>query len=140
MRFILRLALILLIALIAYNYFFGDQTERADSERVVESIQELGSSVVGLVVSEKERFSEGKYDEIVDKIGNSIGLLRARKDDLNLTDEELGILEMEKAEIDSMVQQIDSSGNSQLETEDAVEKVNLKIRELVDKLKTLSSE
>lgn len=140
MRFILRLALILLIALIAYNYFFGDQTERADSERVVESIQELGSSVVGLVVSEKERFSEGKYDEIVDKIGNSIGLLRARKDDLNLTDEELGILEMEKAEIDSMVQKIDSSGNNQLETEDAVEKVNLKIRELVDKLKTLSSE
>lgn len=134
------MALILLIALIAYNYFFGDQTERADSERVVESIQELGSSVVGLVVSEKERFSEGKYDEIVDKIGNSIGLLRARKDDLNLTDEELGILEMEKAEIDSMVQKIDSSGNNQLETEDAVEKVNLKIRELVDKLKTLSSE
>lgn len=140
MRFLLRLALLLLIGLVAYNYFFGDESEREESTQVIESVRQLGSSVVDLVVSEKERISAGKYSEVMDKAGNSIGMMRENKEEFNIQDSELESLERDKMEIDSLIYSLENHAEGESEEESYSELITSKIQDLMQKLKELTNQ
>lgn len=83
MKYLIRLALLLVIGIVVYNYFFGTAEEKQQSKEVIDTAKNAGKAVWnfgkeawGLLRSEKDKFEEGKYDEAVDKVGGLFDKLR----------------------------------------------------------------
>ncbi len=76
MRFLIRLAILLVLGILVYNYFFGTQAEKETSKKIFGEVRDLGKATWDLLRSEKQKFDEGKYDEAADKIGNLLDRLR----------------------------------------------------------------
>lgn len=72
MKKLLSLALTLIVGVLVYNYFFGTQEEKKQSERVFKKTaafgKELGGEIKNLIQNERERYDEGKYDKVIDKV------------------------------------------------------------------------
>ena len=62
MKSILKLALILVVGILIYNYFLGTDEEKQQSKEIFTEVRDLGKAAWGLLKSEKEKFDEGKYD------------------------------------------------------------------------------
>ena len=71
-RTLIKFGLLLLVCVVGYNYFFGNETERAQSERIVGKVRDVGRDAWDLLRSEKQKYREGKYDGAVDKVGDSV--------------------------------------------------------------------
>lgn len=67
MRTIINLILIVVIAVVGYNYFFGSNSEKNESQEIVDQVKDLGKSIGDLIRSEKNKLEEGKYDDVVNK-------------------------------------------------------------------------
>lgn len=76
MKFLIRLAILLVLGILVYNYFFGTQEEKETSKKIFGEVRDLGKATWDLLRSEKQKFDEGKYDEAADKIGNLLDRLR----------------------------------------------------------------
>lgn len=111
MRSILKFAFIAIIGLISYNYFYGNEEEKARSEKVVEGVKDVFISVKDLVKSEKEKLDEGKYDSALDKIG---GLFKDFKEKTENVSEEvkdrLADLEEEKEVLQDRIEEKKKGG------------------------------
>lgn len=111
MRSILKFAFIAIIGLISYNYFYGNEEEKARSEKVVEGVKDVFISVKDLVKSEKEKLDEGKYDSALDKIG---GLFKDFKEKTENVSEEvkdrLADLEEEKEVLQDRIEEKKKEG------------------------------
>ncbi len=68
MRFLLKVAVFLVIAIVGYNYLFGDEAEKAQSREIVGKATDLGKDAWNLLRGEQAKFKEGKYDGAVDKL------------------------------------------------------------------------
>lgn len=75
-RFILKIAVFLVIAVVGYNYFLGDEAEKAQSREIVGKATDLGKDAWNLLKGEKEKFDEGKYEGAVDKLKTLYGSLK----------------------------------------------------------------
>ncbi|WP_116105061.1 hypothetical protein [Lewinella sp. IMCC34191] len=83
MRTILKLALFLVIGLLAYNYFYGTIEEKEQSRQIVDKARDLGSEAWNLLKGEREKMRQGKYDDALDKLENLYGSLREEAQDLS---------------------------------------------------------
>jgi hypothetical protein len=82
-KWIFRLIFIFIIGLLLYNYFLGDPEEKQLSKEIATQAKSLGKSLSTLVVSEKEKFDRGKYDDALDKVGGFISGLKKEKDSMS---------------------------------------------------------
>ena len=69
---LLKLLVILVIGILIYNYFLGTPQEKKGVEKIVKEFKDFGGSVADLLKSEKEKFDKGKYDDALNKIGNTL--------------------------------------------------------------------
>lgn len=69
---LLKFGLLLLVCVIGYNYFFGNETEKAQSERIVSKVRDVSKDAWALLKLEKEKYREGKYDGAVEKVETSV--------------------------------------------------------------------
>ena len=76
MRGLLKLALLLVVGLLAYNYFYGTAAERRQSERFVDKARDLGNDAWDLLRSEKQKLDRGKYDDALDRLEDLYADLR----------------------------------------------------------------
>ncbi|MFN7119685.1 MAG: hypothetical protein ACK4TA_23015 [Saprospiraceae bacterium] len=83
MRFLIKVALLLVAGVVIYNYFFGTPEEKEQSKKVINTAKDAGKAVwsfgkeaFGLLRSEKKKFDAGKYNEAVDNVGNLYDKLR----------------------------------------------------------------
>jgi Skp family chaperone for outer membrane proteins len=67
-----KLGLLLLVCVLGYNYFFGTEVEKEQSERIFGKVKDVGKDAWALLGTEKEKYKEGKYDGAVDKVGNTV--------------------------------------------------------------------
>lgn len=65
---LVSLALMLLVGILVYNFFFGDETEKEQSKKVFQITKDLGKQIKEVIKSEKDSYDDGKYNSIVDKI------------------------------------------------------------------------
>ena len=72
MKTLIKIALIAIVAVLGYNYFYGNETEQAQAEKIVGKVKDLGADIKSLVVAEKEKYDEGKYDKAVSKFSELI--------------------------------------------------------------------
>ena len=86
---ILRLAAILVVGILFYNYFLGTPTEKEQSKKVFSKVKDLGRDAWDLLKAEKEKLDEGKYDEALDKITALLNKLKRKAEDI----EDSGIID-----------------------------------------------
>lgn len=77
-RLLIKIAVVVIIAILVYNYFFGTSAEKASSKKVFVEVKELALSIKDLVKSEKEKFEAGKYDKALEKINSAIKSIKAQ--------------------------------------------------------------
>lgn len=104
MRSIIKLVLIVLIAVLGYNYFWGSTDERSESREIVTQVQDLGKSIGGLIMSEKEKLQAGKYDGLFNNLENIFKKLETqiRSGDIEKR-EQLNNLEQDKKDLEKEV-------------------------------------
>lgn len=93
---LLKLAALLVIGILVYNYFFGTTEEKAQSKVIFSEAKDLGKAAWGLLKSEKEKFEDGKYDEAVDKVGGLFKNLKTKAQENKDTDALAELRELEK--------------------------------------------
>lgn len=75
---ILKFGILLVIGIVAYNYFLGTPEEKAKSKEIIGKVSDIGKAGVGLIREEVQKFKDGKYDRALDKIHN--GLVKAKEE------------------------------------------------------------
>ena len=75
-RLLLKLAFILVIGIVGYNYFLGNEQEQANSREIIGKVRDLGSDAWNLLASERRKLREGKYDGALEKLDKLYDSLR----------------------------------------------------------------
>lgn len=88
LRWIFRLLLLLVIGLLVYNYFFGDKKEKEQSAAIFKQAKELGKSLGQILISEKEKFDEGKYDKALNKAKDVLESLQSNRKKMDAGNQE----------------------------------------------------
>lgn len=102
-RSILKLGVILVVGILVYNFFLGNEVEKENSRKIFNEIKDVGVAVKDLLKTEKEKFDEGKYDEALGKIEGVFSNLKEkakRIEDQDLLDK-LARLEEKREELES---------------------------------------
>lgn len=86
---ILKIGVLLVIGLIGYNYFLGDEAEKAQSKEIVTKVGDLGKDAWNLLKSERQKMKEGKYDDALDKLDGLYQSLRGKAQEI----QDSGLLE-----------------------------------------------
>lgn len=106
MKSLIKIAVLAIIAILAYNYFFGTEEEKETTERIVEQVKDLGNSVADFVKSEKEKFDEGKYDELKEKIKDAASKIKSTINEL--TAEDIDALKDQKRQLEDSMKDLES--------------------------------
>lgn len=119
MRSLIKLGLLLVAGILVYNFFFGDETEKAQSREIFEKVGDLGRAGINLLRSEKEKFDDGKYDDALDKIGNLFAQVKDKAEDLNDSEllRDINRLEKKRQELKEEVDRKAPQGYSREEKE-----------------------
>jgi hypothetical protein len=109
-RTLLKLGLLLIVAIVVYNYFFGTSQEKEQSRLIFKQVGSVVSSVSSLVKSERHKFDAGKYDNALDKLGDAYRSLRGQADyvDKNII-KRLDELEKRKTALQEELEAIDAA-------------------------------
>lgn len=107
MRSLIKLAFIVIVGILVYNYFFGTQQEKETSQEIFRGVRDLGKATWDLLKSEKEKFDEGKYDEAVHKIGNLFDSLKDKAETLQDSGmlDRLAELERRRQDLESRIEE-----------------------------------
>jgi len=113
-RSLVKLGLVLLVAILVYNYFFGTSEEKAQSQQVFGKARDLVVAGADLIKSEKHKFDAGKYDKVMDQLGGAYKTIRDRAQYVDTKVlKRLDELEQRKANLE---QQLDALEESQTPT------------------------
>lgn len=77
-RSLFKIGILLVGAILVYNYFFGTDGEQENSRRVFGQMRDVVVSVGQLVKTEKNNFNAGKYDGVLAKLGDTYKAVRDR--------------------------------------------------------------
>jgi len=110
-RGLFRLLLFVVAVVLIYNYFFGDARERQQSEEIVSQVKSLGKSMGDLLMGEKDKLHQGKYDDALEKVGDFIKNLRSNSDHLDVDGlRKLNELEQQKKTLQEKLENMDADG------------------------------
>ncbi len=121
--FLIKLAVLAVIAILGYNYFFGSADEKAQSTKVFGQVKDVAVSVGELAKSEKVKYDAGKYDAALDKLAGAYKAARegAQKMDASLL-KRIGELEKRKEALRKEIDSIEKAEQTEKKGEDTEEK------------------
>jgi len=110
MHGLLKYVIVIIAAIVVYNFFFGTSTEQDNSRKIFGEVRTVIGSVADLVKSEKTKFDAGKYDAALEKLGGAYKAVRSRAQYMdskviNRLDE----LEQRKANLQNEIDAIDKA-------------------------------
>ncbi|HRH81977.1 MAG TPA: hypothetical protein PLW81_13110 [Thiobacillaceae bacterium] len=108
--FVVKVVVVIVVGVLAYNYFFGTVEEQAQSAKVFAQMKEVAVSVGQLARAEKEKFDAGKYDAALDKLAGVYRTARegAKRLDAGLQ-KRIGDLEKREGELRAEIEEIDAA-------------------------------
>lgn len=108
MRSLIKIALLIIVGVLVYNYFLGSEEEKATSEKVFRQVKDVGKSIGELIKNERQKFKDGKYDEAFDKLGEAYEKLKGKVNEGDQEDREmLKKLEKQKEDLEMEKKQIE---------------------------------
>ena len=86
-RSVIKIGVLLVVGIVAYNYFLGTPEEKAKAKTTISKAKEagkviggalidLGKDGIALLKEEREKFREGKYDKAVEEVGGLISKIK----------------------------------------------------------------
>jgi len=75
-RFLITTAFFLVIGLLGYNYIFGTAQEKEQAQEIFSKGAEAVGAGADLLKLEYHKYKDGKYDEALDNISNSLSKLK----------------------------------------------------------------
>lgn len=119
-RSLIKIAVVVVVAILVYNYFFGDRAEKEQSRKIFGEMRDVVVSVGQLVKTEKQKFDAGKYDGALDKLGDAYRAIRGQAENLDgKVMQRLDELERRKAQLQrevDAIEQIDTELQSAPQT------------------------
>ena len=134
-RTVLKFAVVLIIGILVYNFFFGTEAEKAQSKAVAEKTLEIGKAGFNLLKDEYQKFREGKYDRALDKIGDVLDNAKVKGTEYA---DEIKDWEGRKATWDQKKKDLERLMDSSEEVDEEAQKT--KIKELENEAKALERE
>ncbi len=142
-RSVIKFGVLLVIGIVAYNYFLGTPAEKEKAKSTISKAKEagkviggvlldLGKDGVALLKEEREKFREGKYDKAVDEVS---GLISKIKDQVEGAGGEMldRVNDLEKQR-DSIADQVKKAKDTVGEmSEEEKEKLKKQFDELTEK-------
>ena len=77
-RSLIKLAVLLVICILVYNYFFGTNSEQEQSREFFGKLKDVVVAGAGVLKSEKQKFDAGKYDKLMDQLGSAYKAVRSQ--------------------------------------------------------------
>lgn len=77
MRKLIFTLIILLAGYVGYMYFFGKGDDKAKAEIIVQETKSLGKAVGDFLSTQKEKYDEGEFDNLIDKVGTMLDKLKS---------------------------------------------------------------
>lgn len=125
-KFLIKIALVGVVALLGYNFFLGTDEEKEQVKDMFRQVGDLGKSVGGFVMSEKEKFNDGKYSDALDSIENVFNDLKQRATDAGEgATKKLEELKEERASLEAQYERVKNTASDE------------EIKVLYDKMKGL---
>ena len=72
----IKIGLILFVGILAYNRFFGTETEKQEAKEDISKIKDIGTSAWNLLKAERQKYKDGKYDNAVEKIESGVDKMK----------------------------------------------------------------
>lgn len=130
MKFLIKVALILILGILVYNYFWGTPEEKATSKQVYTKVKDLTVSVVDVLKQEKDKFNKGKYDSAIDKVENVISTLRSNKKELSSSEQnQVEQLNLEKDQLKTDIERTNKLPEKQ--ADEASKKLDERLMDLL---------
>ncbi len=139
MQTLIKLGLLLLVGILAYNYFLGTPQEREQSQKIIGKARELGSEAWNLLRSERDKLDAGKYDGALDRLETLYTKLTERAEKLSDSEalEELRRLRAQRDALDERLSQEPTpSESSQRELEALTSDTEVLMHEMETKGRT----
>ncbi|MEO1516417.1 MAG: hypothetical protein AAFV95_15440 [Bacteroidota bacterium] len=114
---IIRIGLVLMVGLLAYNLYLGTPEEQENSKRIINEIKDVGRSVGKLIKDEKAKFDDGKYDNALERIGNVFKDLRGKVQDNGDLMDRIKKLEDKKDELKDKIKESAEQGQESTQEE-----------------------
>lgn len=76
---LIKWALIIVIAVLVYNYFYGTEKEKKQTEKIFNQTRAVGESIVGFVSDETQKVKDGKYNAVIDNISEFLNQLKSKE-------------------------------------------------------------
>lgn len=128
---ILKIAVLLIVGILVYNYFYGDEAEKATSQKVFNEIKDVGVAVKDFVKDEHQRIKDGKYDKVLSKIEDTLTGLEAKVKNMDKeTVEEYKNLRKESRKLEEELKSKEENQDLSKEERDSIES---KLKELLEK-------
>ena len=81
-RKIISTLVILVVGILAYNYFFGTPEEKEHAKEIIGKGAEVVGAGADLLKGEYQKFKDGKYDKALDKIGDLLSNVKKKGGEL----------------------------------------------------------
>lgn len=81
-RTLFKFALLIVVGLIGYNYFYGTAEEKEQSRTMIAKVKDLGGEAWSLLLSERVKMREGKYDDALNRLESLYDDLRQKAEKL----------------------------------------------------------
>ncbi|MEM6967721.1 MAG: hypothetical protein AAF573_23365 [Bacteroidota bacterium] len=134
-RSVIKLGVLLVIGIVAYNYFFGTPEEKEKAKATIQKTKEagkifggalldLGRDGIALLKEERQKFKEGKYDGAVEKVSGLISDIKEKLEDTGgAMMDQVDDLERQKDAISKQLDEAKEGGKEMSkETKEALEK------------------
>ncbi|MEN0004026.1 MAG: hypothetical protein AAF798_07780 [Bacteroidota bacterium] len=110
---LLKLAAVLVVGILLYNYFMGSEAEKQQSKEIFQKVKDLGSDAWNLLRAEKDKLDEGKYDGALDQITDLLDDLKEKAEDIKDSDliKRIAELESQKEDLERKMNASERPGN-----------------------------
>ena len=77
---LIGIIVLLLAIIVGYMYFFGKEDDKVKAHTIVNETKELGKSVGDFLKRQKDKYDDGEFDALINKISNTIDRLRGKSE------------------------------------------------------------
>ena len=104
-RRLISLVILVVVALMGYNMFFGTEEDKARGQAVAKETKELVGSIVGFLKAEKQNYDSGKYEDAMKKLNKAFKNISSKAQEIggNLP-ERVKELEEKKDQLDRLIE------------------------------------
>jgi hypothetical protein len=77
MRKLLFTLILLLAGYVGYMYYFGKGEDKSKAVTIVNETKDLGKAVGDFLKKQKDKYNEGDFDQMIDKVNKSLEKLKS---------------------------------------------------------------